>query len=129
MGSPIWLVHLALSGASVCVWFVGLGFAITRWKRHPRVSTLTIVGLGLLCIGRGVTMLLPLVVGQSSSADFTSYVQMVQIASGSFSFLAWLCLLGAIFSGRQIVAPNRNEYLTADGKSSHETGNPYQSPH
>lgn len=90
----------------------GVVFAIVRWKRHPRASLMTVLGLGLYFlegfIYTGVLYGLP----KLTDAMHLSYVQIGPIYTAlyvldDFAFAAVIILMvAAIFTGRRPATNN-----------------------
>ena len=85
----------------------GIGFAIVRWKRHPRASLMTVLGLGLYLVEgfvyTGIIYGLP----KLTQGMNLSYVQISPIYTAlsvldDFAFAAVIILLvAAAFAGRK----------------------------
>lgn len=90
----------------------GIVFAIVRWKRHPRVSLMTVLGLGLYLVEgfvyTGIIYGLPkLAQGMNLSYVQMSPVNTVLSVLDDFAFAAVIILLvAAIFTGRRPATDN-----------------------
>jgi hypothetical protein len=89
-------------------------FALTRWKRHPKVSLLLVAGLGLLLVHIFVFLLVydlvpPLFIKPDNYANTESirrtlYLVLGLIANTSIA-VSFALLLGAVFTQRKSSAP------------------------
>jgi hypothetical protein len=80
----------------------GMGFAIARWKRHPRVSLMTLIALGFYLVeSLAATVFfryLPDMVGTYFSSTTNTAIYFLE----DFAFAAVLILLvAAAFTGRK----------------------------
>lgn len=85
---------------------VGIVFAAVRWKRHPRVSLLTIAGLGIYLIDflvyTGIRYALPsMMEALKLPPDSIATISTVIVVSDDFVYAAVIILLvAAAFTGR-----------------------------
>ena len=95
----------------VLVWLVGLILALIFWKRHPRVSLLTVIAiLGLLILsflGTYLNIALPVTLHSRNNLSFsqlTMTLAVVNIIISVFSAILWGLLVAAIFGWRKSAA-------------------------
>jgi hypothetical protein len=88
----------------------GIVFALIRWKRHPKVSLLTIIGLSFLLIESLVYTIvlyqLPLIF-ESLGVDFSSqrtFYTVLYVLEDIARALVIVLLVAAAFSQRQVQA-------------------------
>lgn len=103
------LSNLATQLPVLAVMIGGIIFAVLNWQKHPRVSRLTVIALGVLLalnvVGTFLSFWLPITVYRDTNSSqalgltlaITSFVQAL-IAAG-----AWVLLLMAVFRGRSEV--------------------------
>jgi hypothetical protein len=90
------------------LWLIGTVIAIIRWKRHPRVSLLAIIGFLVLSFSTFFTALLPPLTGQMMR-DFLDYRLLLNVLLPVMRLLpfldalGWIFVLPAIFNGRNPV--------------------------
>ena len=101
------LVYLLIKKSVLIITILGgIGFAVYRWKRHPRISLITVLALGLYLIDTLafaiITALLPRFFFQLHlTAQNISTLSSVFQLLDDFVFAAVLVLLvGAAFTGR-----------------------------
>jgi hypothetical protein len=91
-----------------------IGFALMRWKRHPKVSLLLVAGLGLLVVHAFVFMLVydlvpPLFIKPENYLNMDSMRRIVYLVLGlianSSIAVAFALLLAAVFTQRNEPAP------------------------
>ena len=95
-GSPVLLIHV-----------IGIIIAIRRYKRHPRVSSLTLLALvGLLLLAVGLPILYRFVpriqfefFGSSNLSDMNTY-RIISFTQSCLHACLLAVLLWAIFAGR-----------------------------
>jgi mannose/fructose/N-acetylgalactosamine-specific phosphotransferase system component IIC len=90
-------------------------FAITRWKRYPKVAMVVSIGLGLLLLHAIVFLFVynfvPSYFIQSASRDYRDYKEIEKIIRNVYLVLGWISnsaaavafavLLAGIFMGRK----------------------------
>ncbi len=100
---PVILVQLPL----YLVWLVGIILAIAFWRRHPRVSLLTIIALVLFLLegisGLAFTLATPFLV-RGAIANYMALNGILSVVQGIVSLIAWIILLVALFGWRQEAA-------------------------
>lgn len=81
----------------VC-WIVGLGLAIWRWKRHPQVSLLTVLGIGTFIANTVIWQIAWITITTGGRFGWAS-------ALGVFSVLvataSWVLLIAAVLRDRE----------------------------
>ena len=87
------------------VWLAGIVFAISRWRRHPTVSLLTLVALAVLLLssvlGVFVFTWLPQFLSDHGWADAIEAIySLVAIVLNGVQAIAWGMLLLALFGWR-----------------------------
>ena len=88
------------------LWFIGIVFAVIRWKHQPRSSIFAVIGFFILSTSTFFATLLPALLPELSK-DFSENRTLVQFILSSmrvFPFLdafGWIFILTAIFSGRK----------------------------
>jgi hypothetical protein len=86
----------------IIVWLIGIALALSRWRRHPRVSLFAFLAFAMMLVNILLPILLPpIMLNYSTSADqigpiFTA----VRIFTGLASVVAWALVLYAIFGWR-----------------------------
>ena len=107
------LIFSSLVGALplLLVWLGGAGFAIARWKQHPRVSRLALVGFLILIVNvildsAWFALFTRLEINQPESTQFVYAADM----AANLVFLAlrltgFILVVLAIFQGRTELAP------------------------
>ena len=92
------------------VWLAGFILAIAYWRRHPRVSLLTVIALVIFLLESVVSTYLNLWLPLLLSKRGIATLQMGQIlvikgiVASIILAVAWGLLIAAIFGGRQAVA-------------------------
>jgi hypothetical protein len=86
--------------AMVIVWVIGVALALSRWRRHPRVSLFALFAFAIMLVSRFQNvLLLPIMVSygwrevQIGSIFFT----VINLITGLTSVVAWALVLCAIF--------------------------------
>lgn len=91
------------------IWIVGIGLAVSRWKRHPQVSRLALIGLSgllILTIISSVTsaLLLPLVGrGEVEQGVFVG----VNLGLSLLRTVMWGLVVTAVFGWRRPIDRGR----------------------
>ena len=87
-------------------WIVGVIIAIVLWRRHPRVSLLTVIALALLfleaAVGGFLSLWLNLQLGMDRMApsQVGILLALLDMLRGAIAVVAWGFLLAAIFGWR-----------------------------
>ena len=95
--------HLPL----LVVWMVGIGIALARWSKHPRVSLLVVLALsGMLLLGVASTAISVVVpqylYRQGVTTARTGVVfAIIGLVTATLSAGCWVMVIVALFSGRR----------------------------
>ncbi len=98
---------LLVQAPVILVWLVGLVLSVVFWRRHPRVSLITMIAiLGLLTtsiLGSLLGMWLPLTFNRSGMpmSQIGMLMGVISIASSLLSAVFWVLLVIAIFGWRR----------------------------
>ncbi|HEX8227863.1 MAG TPA: hypothetical protein VF826_00970 [Chloroflexia bacterium] len=109
------LASLATQLPALAVMIGGIIFAVLNWEKHPRVSRLTAIALGLLIalnvVGTILAFWLPLAVyrGSNSSTTLGLTFAIIGVVESFIAAGAWVLLLMAVFKGRSEVEASRQE--------------------
>ncbi len=88
------------------VWLVGGVLALVHWRRHPRVSLLALIALGVffiqMLVGTYLSIWLPMtLVRQGMSAAQMGLIMMARgVVQSLVSAVAWALLIAAVFGWR-----------------------------
>lgn len=120
----------------IMLWIGGIVWAIGRWRHHPRVSLLVVIGLSAMILNGLAGMVLPALLAQvSSSADIASQMLWLNAGLSIPQLAAWTCLLVATFGWRNeivtrtMVKTNASEPQFDVPGTAGEGSNPYRAPH
>lgn len=97
------------------VWGIGILVALTRWRRHPRVSLLVTAGLLILAIQMVVqayiSIWLPITLSEEgmSSAEIGLRLRDIGLINILVISLAWVLILTALFGWRKLPASAEDE--------------------
>jgi hypothetical protein len=98
------LGRLLADGPVYVTWLVGIGIAIARWKKHPRVSLLTVLALSLslvISIFNGMLVIaLPM---QLRASEISAALAVLGVCSSLIYMVLWGMILAAIFGWRPTV--------------------------
>jgi hypothetical protein len=89
------------------VWLAGMVIAVVTWRRHPRVSLLTVVALVILLvetlIDTFLSMWLAFILSESQmgAAQIGWVTAVVRVVAAVVAAIAWGITLAAIFGGRK----------------------------
>ena len=103
---PLWLSELAQQLPSLITLLVCMVLVIARWKRHPTVSLLAVIGLFLLLLHAPIFTLIyaqgpSLLLGTNyTSEDIRNLFLVMGLIFNSTRAIAFAPLLAAIFIGR-----------------------------
>jgi hypothetical protein len=89
--------------ALVIIWVSGVVLALSRWRRHPRVSLFALLAFGIMLISRFQSVLLPpIMINYGWTADQSGpiFLAVNGLISGLTSAVAWAFVLCAIFGWR-----------------------------
>jgi hypothetical protein len=54
-----------LSALGIACWVIGVALALSRWRRHPRVSLFALLAFSMLFISRFQDVLFPVIIKQN----------------------------------------------------------------
>ena len=100
------LTSLATSIPLFLVWLIGIAVALSRWRRHPRVSLFAAIAfavmIGSTIILRVVYMLGPLMMRERdwTTSEIGTIFAVIGIVSALINAAAWALILSAIFGWR-----------------------------
>jgi hypothetical protein len=129
------ITSMAMLAPSLIVWLVGIGLALARWRRHPRVSLLSLIAFAVLIVatttGRFLITWLPLTMQESgwTMAQIGSASVAISAATTMVNTLAWILVLCSIFGWRagqqqqSFVAPPPPSFARAPQGPEAHTGN------
>jgi hypothetical protein len=89
--------------AMVIVWVIGVALAISRWRRHPRVSLFALFAFAIMLVSRFQNVLLPPIMvryGWTESQIGPIFFTVINLITGLTSVVAWALVLCAIFGWR-----------------------------
>jgi hypothetical protein len=90
----------------IIVWVIGIALALSRWKRHPKVSLFAIIAfvvmIGSSVIFRVISAMGPMMMAQSGWApsEMGPVFAVIGIVSTLITAVAWALILCAIFGWR-----------------------------
>jgi len=100
------LSAIATSTPVIIVWMIGIGLALSRWRRHPRVSQFALIAIVIsfvnLVVNRFISIWLPLKMRDSgwTNTQIGSFFAVVGIITALISAAAWALVICAIFGWR-----------------------------
>lgn len=109
------LGSLATQLPVLAVMIGGIIFAVSNWQKHPRVSRLTAIALGVLValnvVGTILAFWLPITVYRESNsgAALGLTLAIIGFVESLVAAGAWVLLLIAVFKGRSEVEASRRE--------------------
>src|SRR4029450_13647962 len=86
--------------AMVIVWVIGVALALSRWRRHPRVSLFALLAFAIMLVSRFQNvLLLPIMLsyGWREVQIGTIFFTVINLITGLTSVVAWALVLWAIF--------------------------------
>lgn len=89
--------------AVVIIWVIGFVLALSRWRRHPRVSLFALLAFGIILVSRFQrVLLLPIIHYYGWTADQMGTISftVIGLITGLSSVVAWAFVLCAIFGWR-----------------------------
>jgi hypothetical protein len=100
------LTSLATSIPLFIVWLIGIAVALSRWRRHPRVSLFAVIAfavmIGSMVVFRVIYILAPLMMRERgwSPSEVGTIFGAIGIVSALINAAAWALILSAIFGWR-----------------------------
>ena len=100
------LSALATSTPVIIVWVIGIALALSRWRRHPRVSQFALIAITISIVNLVVTRFLgiwaPLAMRDSgwTATQMGTIFSAIWIISALIGAVAWALVLCAIFGWR-----------------------------
>lgn len=97
---------LSVASPLIITWAVGIVIAVMRWQRHPRVSQLVVIALGVLIVAAVLNLTLNVLLPQilmRSGGDATTLGVVFTITGAIFSLIqtvCWAMILVALFGWR-----------------------------
>ena len=92
-----------LSALVIACWVIGVALALSRWRRHPRVSLFALLAFALLFISRFHDVLFPVIMriyGWTDDQIEPILFNVVRLITALTSVVVWALLLCAIFGWR-----------------------------
>jgi hypothetical protein len=89
--------------AMVIVWVIGIALALSRWRRHPRVSLFALLAFTILLVSRFQNVSLPPIMlnyGRTEDQIGPICFTVIRLMTGLTSVVAWALVLCAIFGWR-----------------------------
>jgi hypothetical protein len=89
------------------VWLAAIILAVINWRRHPRISLLTLIAFGMFfvaaLVGTALISWLPLALHERGlpGGQMGNVVLIANFLRGLFDAAAWVLLVAAIFGWRQ----------------------------
>ena len=106
------LPNLAYQLPVLIVLLVGFIIAITRWRKNPRVSLLTLLAIilvsGITIVGVFTNSVLPYILYNNSDLDYSTIGIIFSVITVLFNLLSagsWILLLVALFGKKKTKAP------------------------
>jgi hypothetical protein len=98
----IYTLTLIVIFTTLVIWVIGIALALSRWRRHPRVSLFALLALVMMLVSRFLHFSLPLVI---RDYDWTEdQIRSVYTAVNAINILinagAWTLVICAIFGWR-----------------------------
>jgi hypothetical protein len=97
------LLSVIVLFAIVIIWVIGVVFALSRWRRHPRVSLFALLAFGIMLVSRFQGVLLPPIMmnyGWTEDQIGPIFFTVINLITGLTSAVAWAFVLCAIFGWR-----------------------------
>src|SRR5262245_19847883 len=101
------LYTIVISLPVIIVWVIGIALALSRWRRHPRVSQLALIACAVMIINtvanRSLTIWMPLAMRDYgwTSVQIGSVFPAIGIITALISATAWALVISAIFGWRE----------------------------
>jgi hypothetical protein len=100
------LSTIVISLPAIIVWVIGIALALSRWRRHPRVSQFALIACAVMIINtvanRSLTILMPLAMRDYgwTAVQIGSFFSAIGIITSLISATAWTLVICAIFGWR-----------------------------
>ena len=100
------LSTIVISLPAIIVWVIGIALALSRWRRHPRVSQFALIACAVMIINtvanRSLTIWMPLAMRDYgwTAVQIGSFFSAIGIISSLISATAWTLVICAIFGWR-----------------------------
>jgi len=100
------LSTIVISLPVIIVWVIGIALALSRWRRHPRVSQFALIACAVMIINtvasRSLTVWLPLAMRDYgwTTVQIGSIFAAIGIITALISATAWALVICAIFGWR-----------------------------
>jgi hypothetical protein len=103
------------------VWAAGIIIAISRWRRHPRVSMLVVGGLALHLAANVLhvcaSVLIPYVLASGDRDHIMVAYSVIQIVFAGLYAVAWGMILLAVFGWRNFDPYSANRWVSSPPSS------------
>jgi hypothetical protein len=100
------LSTIVISLPAIIVWVIGIALALSRWRRHPRVSQFALIACAVMIINtvanRSLTIWMPLAMRDYgwTTVQIGSIFTVIGIITALISATAWALVICAIFGWR-----------------------------
>ncbi len=100
------LSNIVISLPVIIVWVIGIALALSRWRRHPRVSQFALIACAVMIFNtvasRSLTIWMPLAMRDYgwTAVQIGSFFSAVGIITSLISATAWTLAICAIFGWR-----------------------------
>ena len=100
------LSTIVISLPAIIVWVIGIALALSRWRRHPRVSQFALIACAVMIINtvanRSLTIWMPLAMRDYgwTAVQIGSFFTAIGIITSLISATAWTLVICAIFGWR-----------------------------
>jgi hypothetical protein len=97
------LLSVIVLFAMVIVWVIGFALALSRWRRHPRVSLFALLAFAIILVSRFQNVMLPPIMlnyGWTRDQIGPTFFAVIGLITGLTSVVAWAFVLCAIFGWR-----------------------------
>ncbi|HEU0178929.1 MAG TPA: hypothetical protein VFV58_32085 [Blastocatellia bacterium] len=100
------LSAITISLPVIIVWVIGIAMALSRWRRHPRVSLFALIGCAVMIVNsivsRVVTISLPVTMAHRgwTYSQLGPIFTAIGVVSALISAGAWALVICAIFGWR-----------------------------
>ena len=100
------LSTIVISLPVIIVWVIGIALALSRWRRHPRVSQFALIACAVMIINtaanRSLTIWMPLAMRDYgwTAVQIGSFFSAIGIITSLISATAWTLVICAVFGWR-----------------------------